>query len=240
MDKIKVLIVEDELLTAEHIKDTLLGHNFEITDIVDSGEKALRSLEDSPPDLVLMDIKLAGLLDGITTTEKLRAQVNIPVVYLSDLDDQETFDRSKETGPAHFLSKPFRKKDLIRALELAYSNAAKQNHLQRDSKLNDRIFIQTELQSSVMIPYAEILFLKAERSYCAVVTTKKKYLTINNMKTVFDRFEDDNFIKVHRSHIVNIKHISGMTGNMLRVGEHNIQISKNFKDDVRKIINLIK
>ena len=239
MEKINILVVEDELLTAENIRVTLTAHGYDITDVVNSGEQALKSIVSHPPDLVLMDIKLAGLLDGITTAEKIKTQLDIPVVYLSDHDDQETIDRSKETIPANFLSKPFRKKELLRAIDIAFSNAKKQN-ISKPNNLNDRIFIQTEQQTSVMIKYADILFLKAERSYCAIYTEKKKYLSSNNMKTVFDQFKDPNFIKVHRSFIVNIQHIQGMVGNMLKVGSHTIQVSLNFKDDVRKLIRVIK
>lgn len=240
MEKIKVLIVEDDLLTAENIQHTLTDHNFNVIDMVDSGEKALRSVAAQFPDLVLMDIKLAGLLDGITTAEKIKAQLDIPIVYLSDHDDQETIDRSKDTVPANFLSKPFRKKELLRALDLAFSNSVKQKAGSMPNDLKDRIFIQIDQQTSVMIPYSDILYLKAERSYCAIVTGKKKFLSSNNMKTVFNQFKDPNFFKVHRSYIVNIRHINGILGNTLKVGGHDIQVSQNFKDPVKKIINLIK
>ncbi len=81
--KTKILVVEDERIVAEDVKRSLLNLGYEVTGMASSGEEALEEVEKHMPDLVLMDIVLQGPLNGIGTTERLRAQYDIPVIYLT-------------------------------------------------------------------------------------------------------------------------------------------------------------
>lgn len=241
MEKIKVLIVEDELLTAANLKIKLEDHGFNVINTVPSGEEALDIITAGTPDLLLMDIQLAGELDGISTAEKILELINVPIIYLSDHVDEMTVKRARSTHPANYLSKPFRANDLLRALELAFYNAKKDNPTQTKSKLTDRVFIRTDSQTSEMISYADILYLEADRAYSYVVTASKKYTLSKNMKKVFDQFESPDFLRVHRSYIVNINQITGLEGNIVKVGpDHEVQVSADFKRNLMNNINLIK
>ena len=124
--KIKVLLVEDELLIAQDLKARLEDHEFEVMAICRSGEDALTEVRMKAPDLILMDIHLDGELDGIETATQIVERYDIPIIYLSDHTDQETVDRAKQTFPANYLSKPYKGNDLLRALELAFANAKHQ------------------------------------------------------------------------------------------------------------------
>jgi len=107
MEQIKVLIVEDKLLIAEDIAAKLRKHNLDVIGIHDRGEDALAGLDEGLPDLILMDINLAGELDGIETARRIQEKHVIPIIYLSDYTDSNTVNRAKQTLPANFLSKPF-------------------------------------------------------------------------------------------------------------------------------------
>lgn len=241
MEKIRVLIVEDDLLIAEDLKEILQDHDFLVTDIISSGEKAITVAAALKPDLILMDIRLSGKMDGIAAANEINQRIDVPIIYLTDHTDQSIVERAKMTAPAAYLPKPYRVKDLLLALELAFSNASKNNKLKNKSKLFDRIFIRTDHQESVMIPYTNILYIKAEGSYSSIVTTERSYLTSSNMKNVFEKFQDADFIKVHRSYIVNVKHITGIIGNMIKIGkDHKVQIGNTYKDEVLRTINIIK
>lgn len=239
MDKIKVLIVEDQLLIAEDLRVKLSKHNFEVTDIVDSGEDALKFLKSSVPDLILMDIQLAGDLDGITTAERILENKSIPIIYLSDHVDEETVNRAKRTNPAAYLSKPFNSGDLLRALEIAFYNASQQKNATK-SKLADRILIRTDNQAAEVVRYVDILFLEAARAYCHIQTKEKKYLLSNSMKVVFEQFNNPDFLKVHRGYIVNINHVTAIEGNVLKIGEHSVQMSQEYRDELLSKISLVK
>jgi DNA-binding LytR/AlgR family response regulator len=240
MEKIKVLIVEDALLVAQDLKSTLETHGFEVTDTLTTGEEAIKKASSDVPDLILMDIQLAGELDGISTVEKIHSLNKIPVIYLSDHEDEITVQRAKKTFPAGYLSKPFRANEVLRTLELAFQNTYKNNENIK-SKLTDRIFIRTENQTSEMIAYADILYLEADRAYSYVITLHKKYTLSNNMKNIFEQFESPDFIRVHRSFVINVNKITGIEGNMIKLGDDKqVQMSSNYKEDLMSRINLIK
>ena len=83
MDKVRILVVEDEAIVAMDIASILqkLGH--EVTDVVSSGEQAIARVKENRPDLILMDIGLKGEMDGIETAKHIRGQFSIPVIYLT-------------------------------------------------------------------------------------------------------------------------------------------------------------
>jgi PAS domain S-box-containing protein len=114
-----ILIVEDESIVAWDIKETLekLGH--QVVDLVVSGAEAIRAATTSRPDLVLMDIRLAGELDGITAGAQIYDRLNIPVVYLSAHADDRTLDRATQSNPFGYIIKPFRSQTLQSTIQIA-------------------------------------------------------------------------------------------------------------------------
>ena len=242
MNKIKVLIVEDEVLIANDLRMTLEDHNFSVINVVRSGEDAIISATTTHPDLILMDIRLSGDIDGITATERIREQSEVPVIYLSDHVDEQTVGRAKHTYPANYLSKPFNENDLLRALEIAFFNTSKRsNNISSKNCMKDRIFIRTQNQTSEMIFYSDILYLKAGGSYSTIVTTTKEYILSSNLKQVIEQFDHPDFIRVHRGYSANISHIKSIEGNIIMLeGGHRIQMSNKFKEAVLKNFKLIK
>ncbi len=117
--KHKILIVEDESIVALDIQDSLTHAGYEVVDRVGTGKEALERIEKYRPDLVLMDIKLKGPLNGIQTAQRIRKEHNIPVVYLTAYADFATIEKAKLTEPFGYLLKPFEEKDLITTIELA-------------------------------------------------------------------------------------------------------------------------
>lgn len=239
MEPIKVLIVEDQWLIAQDIKIKLEDHNFKIIDMVTSGEKALEVVESAVPDLILMDIQLAGEMDGITTAEKIVQHHSIPIIYLSDYVDQETVTRAKKTNPANYLSKPFKKEDLLRALEIAYYNASHKK-ASLPSRLSDRILIRTDNNTADMISYSDIYYIEAARSYSYIHAKGRKYTLTNSMKKVLDKFESPDFVRVHRSYVVNLNHITGIEGNIIKMGDLRVEMSSKYRSVLMEKINFIK
>lgn len=119
MAKPKILIVEDELLIADDLRETLLSFGYEVTKIVSSGEDTLREIIKNAPDLVLMDIKIKGDLDGIDTAEIIFNQFNIPVIFLSAFSSEDTINRAKIADSYGFLEKPYETRELFLATDFA-------------------------------------------------------------------------------------------------------------------------
>ncbi len=119
MSKGKILIVEDEGITALHLKNVLEGLGYEIAGVSSYGDEAINRATEARPDLVLMDIVLKGIVDGIDAAEKIRAILNIPVIYLTSHTDDSTLQRAKLTEPSGYIVKPFNERDLLIAIEFA-------------------------------------------------------------------------------------------------------------------------
>ncbi len=116
---VKILIVEDEGLVADHLADLLSTSGYQVVGIAESSEGAIATVAELQPELILMDIRIKGQLDGIETTAKLREQYDIPVVYLTAHTDAHTIDRAKTTGAFGYLTKPIYPTNLSITLEMA-------------------------------------------------------------------------------------------------------------------------
>ncbi|MFA4825546.1 MAG: response regulator [Methanoregula sp.] len=119
MEQASIFIVEDELIEAEDIRQTLKDQGYSIAGVTQSGESALEILKGIHPDLVLMDIHLAGTLDGIDTAEQIRTLYHIPVIFLTAHVDDITLGRAKVTEPYGYILKPFDDRELHSAIEMA-------------------------------------------------------------------------------------------------------------------------
>ncbi len=117
----RILIVEDERITALDIYQRIQQLGYEPVGIVDTGKDAIEHALSLHPDLILMDILLKGPMDGIQATEAIRSQYPCPVIYLTAHADQPTIDRAKATEPAGYVLKPVNERELHAAIELALS-----------------------------------------------------------------------------------------------------------------------
>ena len=115
----RVLIVEDERIVAADLAGTLGGLGYEVVASVATGEDAVTRASELAPDLVLMDIRLGGQLDGIQAAALIKRHRDVPVVFLTAHSDDETLTRAIGTGPLGYLVKPFREPELRCAIELA-------------------------------------------------------------------------------------------------------------------------
>lgn len=116
---LKLLIVEDEMIIAEDMAESLRRLGYEVPAVVPSGELAIAKAADIKPDLVLMDINLQGDMDGIETATRIRADFQIPVIFLTAYADSQTLERAKEAEPFGYLLKPFEDRDLQTTIEIA-------------------------------------------------------------------------------------------------------------------------
>ncbi|MBU2520683.1 MAG: response regulator [Proteobacteria bacterium] len=119
MPETKILIVEDEAIVAEDIRNSLQGLGYIISAVVSSGNEAITKIEEDRPDLVLMDIVLKGDMDGIEAAGQIYSRFDIPVVYLTAFTDEKTIERAKLTEPFGYIVKPFDDRELHTIVEMA-------------------------------------------------------------------------------------------------------------------------
>lgn len=119
MFQAKILVVDDEVVVAEDIRRQLRSLGYSVVGVASSGSDALRLAGEHRPDLVLMDVKLKGDIDGIETARTIHSRYEIPVIYLTAFSDDHTLERARTTLPLGYLIKPFVSSDLRATVELA-------------------------------------------------------------------------------------------------------------------------
>lgn len=148
MPKAKVLVVEDESITAKEIQKSLERLGYLVSAVTDNGLDAINLAKQTNPDLVLMDIVLKGPIDGIKASAKINEFRKIPVVYLTAHQDEETLERSKQTNPYGYLLKPLNERDLNSCLRMALFRHESEKKL-RESE--ERFNALTEVALSAII-----------------------------------------------------------------------------------------
>jgi CheY-like chemotaxis protein len=117
--KARILIVEDDNIVVLELRDRLRSLGYIVSGVASYGKEAIEKAAETRPDLVLMDIRLKGDMDGIEAAEEIISRFDIPVVYLTALADENTLHRAKVTEPDGYISKPFDEKELWAVIETA-------------------------------------------------------------------------------------------------------------------------
>ena len=235
---IRILIVEDEMIIGAKVSMFLTELGYEVTGILPRAEEVLLHLEESKPDIAILDIQLKGSMDGVALAHVLQQEHQIPVIFLTANSDDATFQRAKAAKPYAFLAKPFKKTDLQRALELTISlmanpreEVAVTSPQLEDSPyfLSDRIFVRNK-DKMVKILFQAILYVEAERNYCRIVTETKEYLLTMPMKSLEDQLPPTLFQRIHRSYIVNIAQVDEVEEGAVVIGQKSLPLSKSLRE----------
>lgn len=239
---LKILIVEDELIIGAHISTVLQEHGYETLDVVSRGEEVPGIIATEQPHIIIMDIQLAGQLNGIETAKIVAQTSRIPVIFLTSNSDPATFNKSKEAYPYAFLSKPFKEDDLIRTIELInnrlHYTEGKVNKEDVALELLDRIFVKDK-DKMVRINVADILYVTADRNYCNVITAQKKYILSISLKSFETKASSSSFVRIHRSYLVNLYKIDQLDDHYVFINNESLPISKSYKKDLVGKLKLI-
>ena len=232
-NSIKILIVEDEMIIGANISLQLSELGYDVVGIVPRGEEALIHMKQNKPDIVLLDIQLKGELDGIETAKRMQENNDIPIIYLTANTDEHYFARAKETNPYAFISKPFKKIDLQRAIELTVSRMMinyEEDAIQKDNcispyVLSDSIFVKRN-EKMIKILIEDIYYFEADRNYCKIYSKSRDCLLVMTLKNIDDKLPKDQFLRIHRSYIVNLSHVDEVGGSHVVVMKKAIPLSK--------------
>jgi len=140
MSEAKILIVEDEAVTGMDIRKSLVEMGYSVVAVATTGELAVRKAAELHPDLILMDIMLAGRMNGIEAADKIRRHCHIPVVYLTAYSDDTFLAKAKLTEPFGYILKPFREMELKTTIEMALYKYAME-HALRISEETTRVIL---------------------------------------------------------------------------------------------------
>ncbi|MBL4705744.1 MAG: response regulator [Flavobacteriales bacterium] len=235
--KIKVLIVEDEILVAEDIAGDLTKDDFEVTDIALSSHEAMLSIDKTLPHIILMDINIKGDKDGIETAQLINQKYAIPIIYLTSNTSSKYVERAIKTGPHAFISKPFRYSDLAIAIEIAAKkhNEALLSNSQQKLNLNS-IFVKSgDYHRKVLL--SEIMYVEADGSYCKVHTKGQSYIFSFNLNQFQNQVLTPLLKRVHRSYMVNLQNVDGLNKSTLLIADKIIPVSNTYREEVFEYFN---
>ena len=243
---IKILIVEDEMIIGANMSLQLTSLGYDVIGIIPTGEEALNQIKQNQPDIILLDINLKGNLTGINTAEIIQEDYNIPIIYVTANADNAHFNKAKSTNPYAFISKPFKKLDLQRAIELVINRMQFEKDVEipvTEEKANpfilsDCIFVRHH-EKMVRVNIKDIFYVEAERNYCRIHCKDKEYLITTTLKDMDDKLPDHHFIRVHRSFIVNLSNIDEIANTHIVISKKAIPISSDSKKQLIQLIQKV-
>lgn len=242
MERIKIVIVEDEFVIAEDISTRLAHNGYEVLAVFDQAETALRFILEKRPDLIVVDIRLNGPMDGIEMVELIQKEFRIPVIYITANSDAATYERARRTHPHAFLIKPFTPANLLAVVDLAlynFSSEQSPESIQRkiepvDSDapflLNQSLFIRTSGKHKKICPN-DILFVEAAGSYVNIQTVQERFTLTQNLSNFLKKNPIENILRVHRSYLVNLTKVDSFDESFLFIGVHKLPISESYKEE---------
>jgi DNA-binding LytR/AlgR family response regulator len=235
MPKIRILALEDNELHADILRMTLDDLGYELIDIAGSSADIFRLLQATDPDLLLMDVDIGEEITGIDLVKKINDMVDIPVIYVTSLQEEHIFAKAKETLPDAYINKPYTAGQLQSAIELAFYRKQKQYNYISKSRNTDlaatSVFVK-EGDSLVKVCLADVLLVEAYDKYCFIYTREKKYLLSVQLKSMADSLPSEQFMQVHRSYIINLEAIDKvkLNQNSLEIAGKSVPFSKTYKN----------
>jgi len=231
-----LLIIEDEMIIAANISLQLTHLGYEVIGIISKSKEVLQHLSKQTPDIILMDINLKGELDGIEVATLIQKEYKIPIIYLTANSDENHFERAKATNPYAFISKPFKKLDLQRAIELTLVRIKEEQNREKSLDsftdepyiLSDCIFVRSH-DKMVKVCINNILYIEAKRNYCKIHCKDKEHLLVTTLKYLEEKLTSNILMRIHRSFIVNLNHIDEIATNHVVIGKKAIPLSAELK-----------
>jgi len=240
MEKLKILIVEDEMIIAESISDMLEDLGYEVVSICIRAKQALELIKKNPPDFALFDIRLKGEETGIWLADQLNGQKDFPFIFLTSYGDKSTIDQAVNMSPYGYLLKPVEKQHLYGAIEVAMKRFSEQfNSGDNEGVVIRDCFFVKEDHQYVKVRIGDISFIKTDGNYLEVYADKKRHLIRSTLREFVLQLPDKQFIKLHRSFVVNLKKIDSFDSSSVSINGEKLPISKQYKQNLTNHFNTV-
>lgn len=214
----KILVVDDEVLIAEFLKDILVSLGFNAIQLAHNMQETFVAIEQFRPELLLLDIRMERELEGIEIARKVNELYKIPFVFITAHSDAKIIEQALDTNPSGYITKPFKEMDVYAAVNLAIKNKALQQ---------EKTFSFKDGYDTIKLPINEILFAKSEGNYIDLFTNKKIYTLRNSLDWLLENLPENEFKKTHRSYVVNVKKIEKISSKSVFINNTEIPVSRN-------------
>jgi two-component system response regulator LytT len=222
----RFLIVEDEFLIAETISQFLEKEGCEKIAAVDSVEDAISFIDSNKVDFVLTDIALGKEKTGIDLGNLLHT------IYITSHADKHMIDKAKHTRPSAYIVKPFKKEDLLVAIELGLYNTA---HVPLDNKDDEELTVK-DGRALVRLYHSNILLMESDGNYTIIHLLESNRRVIRaSLSELEAQLPQKKFIRIHKSFIINKKHVSELRANTVVINNLELPIGRTYQQNVMDI-----
>lgn len=224
-----ILIVDDDLLHCDILKNRLAKLGFTEVVYVKSFDEAATYLQSFTPDLIFLDFYLDGTHNAKQFVKELLKSKEIPVIIISSFYGPDLLGDVLETIPVDFIPKNVGDFELIKSIELALYN---KEYSEKTSKLKDYIFVKAAKEIN-KIKVDDIQFVTVDGKYIELYVFERRYL-VRSTLTDFVKRLPDYFIRIHKAYVVNIRHLDSINidENIVRIGKESLPLSRNYKKDL--------
>ena len=232
MGALNIMIVEDDYFLAEDLAEGLRELDYDIVGIANGEKEADKILEETIPDLIIMDIEIEGVLDGVDLASKINKKFDIPIIFLTDQTDDRTVNRAQIMTGGVFLPKPITPSIVNMNIKNMFKEKSNQEEYHPEYillKRSNGVKTRTNLN--------DIVYLKAAGAYCAAcIKNQSEYTFSQSMNHVLAKMPKDKFIRVHRSYAVNLSHILSIenTDIIMDGAKTPIPIGANYMKDIKR------
>ena len=210
----KILIIEDEILIADYIKELLQTENFTSIRIAHDAESALNEMDTFLPDIILMDINLKGKNSGIELAKSKNQDASL--IFLTGQNDPNLIFKALESNPEAYLTKPIKKMDLLASINLILYKKKKHSFKFKDG------------YDSVNLEYSNIIYIVADGNYINIITDSKKYTIRESLNAFAEKLPSELFLQSHRSYFVNKNKVQRVTKTSVYINGLEIPLSRTY------------
>lgn len=242
MEKVNILVIEDELIIADSICFALKTLGYLTEEPLISHDEAIRFLTANKVDLIILDINLKGKKDGIDIAEFINEHCGTPIIFLTSNTDIETINRAKAVQPAAYLVKPFSNPELYATIEIALSNYRRAKEKQPiptpNTTMEEALFIK-EKGLFCKVLFSEIMYLSSSHVYMEVFTKQgRKHVMRAALKKILEQLPSY-FFKTHRSHIVNLNYLEGISTKHVLIGNNKVPLGRSYREELLSRVDRI-
>jgi two-component system, LytTR family, response regulator LytT len=245
MQPIKILVVEDEFIIARNLQVILEDLGYEPYEPVGNKKEAMAALEELEIDLVILDINLSGKQEGIEIGKYIHEKLSIPFIYLTSNSDKATISEAKLTHPKSYLIKPFNESDIYAAIEMAVEpESINKDEINAEinwngSALQNSLFVKLG-GKYIKVKIDEITYVEADGKTVEIHSLQgQKFQVKMSLEQMHNQLAKHGFVRVQRSFIINLQHLSAINGEAVYIDQLAIPIGRQYKEDLMKQIKAI-
>jgi two-component system, LytTR family, response regulator LytT len=219
-ENIRILIVDDEVLIAETLKDYLQKLGFKQIKMTHSKKETFELLSFWKPHVALLDIRMEELYDGLEIGQQFKSDYKIPFMYVTAHSDMEMTQRILKSKPDGYITKPIRINELMINLGMV---------IQRFQEVQNEILIEFKNgYDNERIHLNELLYIKAEGNYVEIFLQNRKVVVRNTLEAILLEINNELIVRIHRSFAVNTQKIKKRSSTEIDLGEVQLPISRSY------------